>query len=140
MAEMTVQLRSIRGTEAALGRAGSHTLTVDRPAGKAGGSGLGFNGGELLGLAIGGCLCNDLQYVAHDLGIRLGSFEIDVTLQFEGSPTLATGATVAMRVEAEDKKADIQQLIDRAIAISTIVNSVKSGVPIRIARISLPPP
>jgi organic hydroperoxide reductase OsmC/OhrA len=134
MSEMTVRLRSIHGSEAALGWSGSHTVTVDRPAGKAGGSGLGFNGGELLGLSIGGCLCNDLQYVAHDLGVRLSSVEVDVTIQFEGDPTLATCATVAIRVEPEDKKVDIRDLIDRAIAISTIVNSVKNGVPIQIDR------
>ena len=61
---MAVQLRSIPDTEAAVGWAGSHTVMVDRPQGKAGGKDLGFNGGELLGIAIGGCLCNDLRYVA----------------------------------------------------------------------------
>jgi hypothetical protein len=43
MAEMTVHLRSIHGSEAAVGWAGSHTVIVDRPEGKAGGTGLGFN-------------------------------------------------------------------------------------------------
>src|SRR5689334_17641520 len=41
MTTMTVQLRSIPDTEAALGRAGGHTIVVDRPDGKAGGMGLG---------------------------------------------------------------------------------------------------
>lgn len=31
--------------------------------------GLGFNGGQPLALAIGGCLCNDLRYVAHAMGV-----------------------------------------------------------------------
>src|SRR6185503_17840835 len=73
MTTMTVQLRSIPDTKAALGWAGGHTIVVDRPDGKAGGLGLGFNGRQLLGLAIGGCFCNDLQYVAHDMGILLAS-------------------------------------------------------------------
>ena len=64
MSSMTVRLGSIPETEAALGWAGGHSVVVDRPEGKAGGQGLGFNGGQLLGLAIGGCLCNDLYYVA----------------------------------------------------------------------------
>ena len=71
MPTSTVQLRNIPDTEAALGWAGGHTMVVDRPEGKAGGMGLGFNGGQLLALAIGGCLCNDLRYVAHDMGIAL---------------------------------------------------------------------
>jgi organic hydroperoxide reductase OsmC/OhrA len=55
MASMTVELSNIAGTEAALGWAGGHTLVVDRPEGRAGGKGLGFNGGQLLALTIGGC-------------------------------------------------------------------------------------
>jgi organic hydroperoxide reductase OsmC/OhrA len=133
MAEITIQLRNIHGTRAALGWAGSHTVVVDRPEGTAGGNGLGFNGGQLLGLSIGGCLCNDLQYVAHDLGARLTSVEVDVTIRFAGEPTLATGATVALRVETEDKKVDTQRLIEQAVAISTIVNSLQRAFPIQIA-------
>jgi organic hydroperoxide reductase OsmC/OhrA len=132
MAEITVQLRSVHGTEAALGWAGSHTLIVDRSDGKAGGKGLGFNGGQLLGLAIGGCLCNDLRYVAHDIGVELSSVEVDVTVRFEGNPTLATAAAVAVRVEPADKKADVQALIERAVAISTVANSVQRGLSLTV--------
>ena len=78
MTTMSVQLRSIPDTQAAMGWAEGHTIVVDRPDGKAGGMGLGFNGGQLLGLAIGGCFCNDLQYVAHDMGVRLAVIEVDV--------------------------------------------------------------
>jgi hypothetical protein len=42
MTTMTVQLRSIPETEGCVGWAGSHTVVVDRPEGKAGGRGLGF--------------------------------------------------------------------------------------------------
>jgi organic hydroperoxide reductase OsmC/OhrA len=134
MAEITVQLRNVHGTEAALGWAGSHTLIVDRAEGKAGGKGLGFNGGQLLGLAIGGCLCNDLRYVAHDLGIQLLSVEVDVTVRLEGNPTLATAAEIAVRVDAADKKTDVEALIKRAVAISTVANSLQRGLSITAPR------
>jgi organic hydroperoxide reductase OsmC/OhrA len=134
MAEITVQLRNVYGTEAALGWAGSHTLMVDRAEGKAGGKGLGFNGGQLLGLAIGGCLCNDLQYVAHDLGVRLLTVEVDVTLRLEGNPTLATAAEVAIRVDVADKMTDVPALINRAVAISTVANSLQRGLAITVSQ------
>src|SRR5260370_42582270 len=108
MAEITVRLRNVHGTEAALGWAGSHTLMVDRAEGKAGGKGLGFNGGQLLGLAIGGCLCNDLQYVAHDLGVRLLTVEVDFTLWLEGNPSIATAVVVWVSVDDADKIAHAQ--------------------------------
>jgi uncharacterized OsmC-like protein len=132
MAEITVQLRNVHGTEAALGWAGSHTLIVDRAEGKAGGKGLGFNGGQLLGLAIGGCLCNDLRYVAHDLGVQLLSVEVDVTVRLEGNPALATAAEIAVRVDAADKKTDVEVLIERAVAISTVVTSLQRGLSITV--------
>jgi putative redox protein len=46
-----IEFRNTHGHSASIGSAGPHTLVVDRPAG-AGGHGLGFNGGELLYLAI----------------------------------------------------------------------------------------
>ena len=130
MTSMTVQLRSLPDTEAAMGWAGAHTVVVDRPEGKAGGKGLGFNGGQLLGLAIGGCFCNDLHYVAHDMGLRLASVEVDVTVSFEGSPLLATEAVLRARVSAADKGADIEGLIRRAQEVSTVSNSLKRGIPV----------
>jgi len=130
MAQMTVELRNIEGTEAALGWAGAHTLVVDRPEGKAGGRGLGFNGGQLLALAIGGCFCNDLRYVAHARGMRLGGIAVEVTLELAGEPLLATGATIAVECEIADD--DAGALIAEAERISTVANSLKVGVPVRV--------
>jgi organic hydroperoxide reductase OsmC/OhrA len=132
MTTMTVQLRSIPDTGAAVGWAGAHTIVVDRPDGKAGGKGLGFNGGQLLGLAIGGCFCNDLQYVAHDVGIRLASIQVDVTLTLEGSPLLATHAMMRVDVTTVDKGADVDALIMRAQETSTVSNSVKRGISVQM--------
>jgi organic hydroperoxide reductase OsmC/OhrA len=133
MTTMSVTLRSVAGTEAALGWAGAHSLVVDRPPGRAGGQGLGFNGGQLLALAIGGCLCNDLHYVAHAMGMRLASVEVDVTVSFAGDPLLATGAEVTVAVQAEDPQADIAEIIRRAEATSTVSNSIARGVPVRLS-------
>lgn len=48
-----VEVRSAGGEATGLGNAGPYTLVVDRPSG-AGGRGLGFNGGQLLYLAVAG--------------------------------------------------------------------------------------
>jgi organic hydroperoxide reductase OsmC/OhrA len=132
MTTMTVQLRSIPDTEAALGWAGGHTIVVDRPNGKAGGLGLGFNGGQLLGLAIGGCFCNDLQYVAHDMGILLASVQVAVSVTFEGTPMFAKEATMQVAATPVDKNADIDAVIARAKEISSVSNSVRRGIPVQI--------
>ena len=48
-----VEFRNVAGEATAIGSAGPYTLVVDRPT-DGGGRGLGFNGGQLLYLAIGG--------------------------------------------------------------------------------------
>ena len=130
MTTMTVQLRSIPGTQSTVGWAEGHTIVVDRPDGKAGGMGLGFNGGQLLGLAIGGCFCNDLRYVAHEMGISLASIEVDVAVTLEGSPLLATQAKMRVAIRADDKNADVDGVIRRAREISAVSNSLKRGLPV----------
>jgi organic hydroperoxide reductase OsmC/OhrA len=132
MTTMTVQLRSIPDTEAALGWAGGHTIVVDRPDGKAGGMGLGFNGGQLLGLAIGGCFCNDLQYVAHDMGILLASVQVGISVTFEGTPMLVKEVTMQVTATPVDTNANVDAVIAHAKEISSVSNSLRRGVPVQI--------
>ena len=134
MVAINVQLRSIPDTNAAMGWAGAHTMVVDRPAGRAGGMDLGFNGGQLLALAIGGCLCNDLRYVAEKQGIAIHTLAVDVALTLTGEPLVATDADVRVSLTAGAKDADIDGLIAAAVADSTVSNSVMRGVAVRIAR------
>ncbi len=138
MAEISVSLRNIPGTEAALGWAGGHTLVIDRPEGRAGGQGLGFNGGQMIALAIGGCLCNDLRYVAHADGIELTDIDVRVTVTLTGEPLLVTRADVFVQIAASDPAADLDALLARAEADSTVGNSVRSGFPVRVLRQTAP--
>ncbi len=129
---ISVKLRNIPDTEAVLGWAGGHTVVVDRPEGRAGGQGIGFNGGEMLALAIGGCFCNDLRYVAHDMGIALAAIAVDVSIDMDGNPPLVTGATMRVSVETDDSRADVAELLRRANHSSTIGNSVQHGFPVTL--------
>jgi organic hydroperoxide reductase OsmC/OhrA len=128
---MTIELRNVAGTEAAMGWAGAHTLIVDRPAGKAGGMGLGFNGGELLALAIGGCFCNDLRYVAHEMGVGLTDIAVSVTLELEGTPLLATAARMRVACTTQDGS-DPARVIAKAESVSTVANSLRRGITVEI--------
>jgi organic hydroperoxide reductase OsmC/OhrA len=128
MAQSIVELRNVVGTEAAVGWAGGHTIVVDRPEGKAGGLGLGFNGGQLLALAVGGCYCNDLRYVSHDLGVEIGEIAVTVHLELDGAPLVATNAVLSVRCTTLDGS-DPKTLIDHAWSICTVANSLHRGVP-----------
>ena len=131
MADITVELRNVAGTEAALGWAGAHTVVVDRPEGRAGGNGLGFNGAQLLALTIGGCFCNDLRYVAHTDGIKLGKISVSVTVALEGDPILATSATMCVSCETLDGS-DADTIIAKAKAACMAINSLRQGVPVDV--------
>src|ERR1700748_1682451 len=93
---LAVEFRNVAGEAATIGNAGPYTLVVDRPA-DAGGLGLGFNGGQLLYLAIGGCISNDLFREAAALDIRLTSVRVVVRGDFSGEP--ATSDPVTYDVE-----------------------------------------
>jgi organic hydroperoxide reductase OsmC/OhrA len=131
MVSMTVELRNVEGTQAALGWAGSHTVVVDRPEGKAGGQGLGFNGGQLLALAIGGCFCNDLRYVAHEKGVELGRIAVSVTVDLEGDPLLATAARLNVSCKAGGG-ADTGEIVRAAEARCMAANSLRKGFPVTV--------
>jgi organic hydroperoxide reductase OsmC/OhrA len=103
---------------------------VDRPDRKAGGKSLGFNGAELLGLAIGGCFCNDLRYVAASLSAELGKIEVSVTVVLGGNPLLATGATLCVHCEMADRS-DASTIIARGKEVCTVANLLRAGVPVQ---------
>ena len=131
MVSMTVQLRNVEGTEAAMGWAGGHTIVVDRPDGTAGGQGLGFNGAQLLALALGGCFCNDLRYVAHEKGVDLGKISVDVTVELDGEPLITTSAAMEVTCETRDGS-DPQEVIAQAKASCMVSNSLRRGFPVTI--------
>ena len=135
MPSTTVELRNIAGTEAAVGWAGAHTVVVDRPDGKAGGRGLGFNGAQLLALTIGGCFCNDLRHVAHATGVELGGISVSVTVELEGDPILATTATMVVSCETLDGSS-AESIIEKATATCMAINSLRRGLPIAVRTVS----
>lgn len=67
---LEVETRSLDDQATAVGAADPYTVIIDRPA-SAGGGGLGLNGGELLYLAVAGCVSNDLFREAQATGIAL---------------------------------------------------------------------
>ena len=132
MGTTTIEYRTLPGTRAAVGRAGSHCVIADRPDGTAGGMGLGFNGGELLALAIGGCFCNDMQALADEMGLAIADLSVSVSIDFDGQPPRATSARMRVECSLEDGS-DPSELIARARGVTTIGNSLIAGIPVEIS-------
>ena len=130
--QVDVQLRNLPGTEAAVGWAGGHTVVADRPEGMAGGRGLGFNGAQLLALALGGCFCNDLRYAAESLGVEIGEVSVSVSLELAGEPVLATAARLTVECSTLDGS-DPAAVVASAKSSCMVSNSLPRGVPVVIS-------
>src|SRR5437763_14714760 len=128
MAQTSVRVRTVQDACVAVGWTGHRTLTIDRPE-QAGGMGLGFNGGELLLLAIGGCYCNDIFREAAKLGIVITSVQVDVQADWGGEPVRAQNVTYSTRIEAEADEADVLALIEQTDRVADIANSLRMGTP-----------
>ena len=132
MGTTRIEYHQLAGTRAAVGRAGTHHVVADRPAGRHGGMGLGFNGGELLALAIGGCFCNDLQALADEMSVTIADLAVTVEIDFDGQPSRATQVRMEVACTLSDGS-DPSELVARAKALTTIGNSVRQGIPVSIA-------
>jgi organic hydroperoxide reductase OsmC/OhrA len=132
MATTTIEYRMLPGTRASVGRAGPHSVIADRPEGKFGGLGLGFNGGELLALAIGACFCNDMQAIADQMQLKIADLRVSVEVDFSGDPVRATGSRMTVDCTLADGS-DPSALIERAKSDTTIGNSLRAGIPVDIS-------
>lgn len=131
MSSYAVELRTVDDGATALGWSGPHSVVVDRPA-EAGGRGLGFNGGQLLYLAVAACWSNDLYREAATRGIRLTRVRIAVDGGFSGRGAASDPIVVDIEVEGDATEAELQALVDEVDAIAEIPRSIREGTPVTV--------
>lgn len=130
---IAVSFGAIGGTAAGLGRAGPHHVVADRPAGTAGGQGLGLNGGELLAASLGGCFWNDLHYAAEVEGVAIRVGTVEAEIELAGTPPRVVRACIRATLSGADEGV-LARVFDRASADSMIANSVMAAFPVRFER------
>jgi uncharacterized OsmC-like protein len=128
----TVEIRTVAGSSLAVGSSGPRTITIDR-AKEAGGLGLGFNGGELLLLAIGGCYSNDVFREAAKRGIAVKNVQVTVNADWGGEPVRAQNVSFDVVVEADATEAEIVDLIRHTDRVAEIPNSLRMGTDVKIS-------
>ena len=131
-----VETRSLDDQTTAVGAAGPYTVIIDRPAG-AGGGGLGFNGGELLYLAVAGCVSNDLFREARAAGIALRRVRVRARGDFPGNPAVSTEITYEVDVEGDAPAERLRALVEDVDRIAEIPNSLRLGTEVRLTSIRL---
>lgn len=129
-----VETRTVAGRPAAVGSAGPYTLVVDRPAG-GGGDGIGFNGGQLLYLAIAGCVSNDLYREAPDFGISLEQVRVTVRGDFAGDPPVSTPVEYEVEIAGDADDARLRELVEHVDRIAEIPNSLRGGTDVKLVAV-----
>lgn len=131
MSAYAVEVRTVDGGATALGWSGPHSVVVDRPA-DAGGRGLGFNGGQLLYLAIAACWSNDLYREAATRGISLTRVRVAVDGGFASRGAASDPISVDVEVEGDATEAELRALIDEVDAVAEIPRSIREGSPVTL--------
>jgi uncharacterized OsmC-like protein len=126
LAQTKVSIRTLHQSSAAVGRSNGRTVTIDRAA-MAGGMGIGFNGGELLLLAVGACNCNDLFREAQRLNIDVKSAHIEVECDWGGEPIRANNLAFTVKIEGAAPKQQLEELVRYVGRVAEIPNSLRLG-------------
>ena len=126
-----VETRNVDGKVTSLGIAEPFTLVVDRPT-EGGGGGLGFNGGQLLYLAVAGCISNDLFREARSAGIELSGVRVRVSGEFVGEPAVSDEIQYEVEVSGDAPEVRLRALIDQVDEIAEIPNSLRQGTRVRL--------
>ena len=129
-----VETENLHGRVTTVGSASGHTLIIDRPA-AAGGGGLGFNGGELLHLAVAGCVSNDLFREAAAKGISLTSVRIVARGDFGGNPAFSQGIEYEVEIRGRASESQLQALVREVDAIAEIPISLRRGTAVRLGSV-----
>jgi putative redox protein len=131
-----VEVRNVAGEPAAIGNAGPFTVVMDRPA-EGGGRGIGFNGGQLLYLAVAGCVSNDLFREAATDGVDLRQVRVRVHGDFGGDPPVSTDISYDVELSGNAAEQELRDLADKVDRIAEIPNSLRDGtrVTMREARV-----
>ena len=131
-----VEVRNVAGEPAAIGNAGPYTVVMDRPA-EGGGRGIGFNGGQLLYLAVAGCVSNDLFREAAIDGVDLQRVRVSVNGDFTGDPPVSTEIEYEVELSGNASEQELRDLADKVDRIAEIPNSLREGtrVTLREARV-----
>ena len=126
-----VEVRSIDGGPTALGWAGTVSVVVDRAV-AVGGRGLGFNGGQLLNLAVAGCISNDLFREAAARGIRLTRVRVVADSDYQGKPATSTPIEYRVEISGDASREDLDELVAHVDAIAEIPNSLRRGTEVTL--------
>ena len=92
-----------------------------------------MGGGQLLYLAIGGCISNDLYREAAAQGIALTDVTVEVDGDFPGVGAPSTSVSVTVDVAGDASVERLRALVDHVAEIAEIPLSMRDTTPVRVS-------
>ena len=132
MSQMTVHVRSAHEGTFSVGWTGQHSLVIDRGPGD-GGQGMGFDGGQLMLLALGASYANVVYREAGKRGFDVHGVRVVVACDWEGEPASARNVRYSTRVEAAAPEDEILELIQHVDEIAEVHNTLRTGGTVELA-------
>jgi uncharacterized OsmC-like protein len=132
VAQTTIHVRSAHEGTFSVGWSERHSLVIDRSPDD-GGQGVGFNGGQLLLLALGSCYANDIFREADKRDVEVLGVRVVVECDWAGEPTRAENVRFSTRVEAAADEEEILDLIRHVDEIAEIHNTLRQGIDVELA-------
>ncbi len=129
---MTVHVRSAHEGSFSVGWTGQRSLVIDRSP-DAGGQGMGFDGRQLLLLALGACYANDIFREADKRDIEVLGVRVVVECDWIGDPQHAENVRFSTRVEAAAGEDEIMELIRHVDEIAEVHNTLRHGIDVELA-------
>jgi putative redox protein len=131
VAQTTVHVRSAHEGTFSVGWSERHSLVIDRSPDD-GGQGMGFNGGQLLLLALGSCYANDVFREAIKRDLEVLGVRVVVECDWVGDPQRAENVRFSTRVEAAADEEEILELIRHVDEIAEIHNTLRQGIDVEL--------
>ena len=128
---MQVHLKTIHDSSAAVAWSGPRTVVIDRTP-RSGGLGIGFNGGELLLMAIGASYCNDLYRDAVIFDIQLDQVEIIVNGDWAGEPLHAQNVRYDVKVRSSASREKIEALLKHTDQHAEVLHTLRTGTAVKL--------
>ena len=89
-------------------------------------------GGQLLNLAVAGCISNDLFREAAARGIRLTRVRVVADSDYQGKPATSTPIEYRVEISGDASREDLDELVVHVDAIAEIPNSLRRGTEVTL--------
>jgi putative redox protein len=99
---------------------------------KVGAEAWALTGGQLLYLAVAGCISNDLFREARAAGIELSSVRVKVSRDLVGEPAVSDETKYEVEVAGNVPEDQLRALVNEVDEIAEIPNSLRQGTHVRL--------